>query len=264
MAGDCYLCERRRLVACQRGGKAPRPWMVQQRCTAERSSEPVLFAVELGATLAAFARLLPAVFAAESRSGRSLNCVDPYGRLSSRVMSKPLLLVGACVFAASSLACGPSYDEHTIKTPNDRVREQEELAYQEEQKARTKPATEGAAPEEKDKPGLFDDKQAELEFQRATRSAETCPEVVTGAGVPHGKTAVTVTFALDGSVASATIPPPFQETRLGNCVLNAYQAIIVPPYAGERKVMTWDVNLEAKGPAKGDKSSDKAPAKKKK
>lgn len=178
-------------------------------------------------------------------------------------MSKPLLSVGAFLLAASSQACGPSYDEHTIKTPNDRVREQEELAYQEEQKARNKPVTEGAAPEEKDKPGLFDEKQAELEFQRATRSAETCPEVVTGDGVPHGKTAVTVTFALDGSVASATIPPPFQDTRLGNCVLNAYQAIIVPPYSGERKVMTWDVNLEAKAPAKGEKS-EKAPAKKKK
>lgn len=178
-------------------------------------------------------------------------------------MSKPLLSVGAFLLAASSQACGPSYDEHTIKTPNDRVREQEELAYQEEQKARNKPVTEGAAPEEKDKPGLFDEKQAELEFQRATRSAETCPEVVTGDGVPHGKTAVTVTFALDGSVASATIPPPFQDTRLGNCVLNAYQAIIVPPYSGERKVMTWDVNLEAKAPVKGEKS-EKAPAKKKK
>ena len=175
-------------------------------------------------------------------------------------MSKPLLSVGALMLAASSLACGPSYDEHTIKTPTDRVREQEELAYQEEQKARSKPATEGAAPEEKEKPGVFDEKQAELELQRATRSAETCPEVVMGEGVPHGKTSVTITFALDGSVASATIPPPFQETRLGNCVLNAYQAIIVPPYSGERKVITWDVNLVAKAPAK----SDKPPAKKKK
>ena len=72
---------------------------------------------------------------------------------------------------------------------------------------------------------------------------------------PHGKTAVTVTFALDGSVAEATIPPPYEDTRLGNCVLNAYQALIVPPYAGERKVITWDVNLE--------KKAEEKPAKKK-
>ena len=220
--------------------------------------------MELGATRAAIRRLLATVSLRLALGAVPPNCMEPFGRLSSPVMSKPLLSVGAFVLAASSLACGPSYDEHTIKTPNDRVREQEELAYQEEQKARTKPATEGAAPDEADKPGLFDEKQAELEFQRATRSAETCPDVVAGEGVPHGKTSVTVTFALDGSVASATIPPPFQETRLGNCVLNAYQAIIVPPYSGERKVMTWDVNLEGKAPAKGDKSADKAPAKKKK
>ena len=160
---------------------------------------------------------------------------------------------------AAALACGPSYDERTIKTADDRIREQEELAYQEELRQRNKPATGGAAVEEKEKVGAFDERQAELEFQRATRSAETCPDVVTDEGGPRGKTSVTVTFALDGSVAAATIPPPFEGTRLGNCVLNAYQALIVPPYSGERKVITWDVNLEKKAgegekkPAKGAK-----------
>lgn len=139
--------------------------------------------------------------------------------------------------------CGPSYDEHTIKTPAERVREQEELAYREEQRARAEPAAEGPV-EEIEKVGGFDDKQADLELQRATRSAETCPEVVTGDKVPHGKTSVTVTFALDGAVAEATIPPPYEGSRLGDCVLNAYRAVIVPPYTGERKVITWDVNLE--------------------
>ena len=149
----------------------------------------------------------------------------------------------SAVFGAFYLACGPSYDDRTIKTADDRMKEQEQLAYEEEQRARNKPASTEAAPEA-EKAGAFDEKQAEMEFQRATRSAETCPDVVTGENLPHGKTAVTVTFALDGSVAAATIPPPFDGTRLGNCVLNAYQALIVPPYSGERKVITWDVNLE--------------------
>jgi hypothetical protein len=170
--------------------------------------------------------------------------------------------LGALVIALGGLACGPSYDDHTIKTANDRLKEQEELAYQEELRARNKPAAAGGTVEEAEKPGLFDERQAELEFQRATRSAETCPDVVLGEGAPHGKTSVTVTFALDGSVAAATIPPPFEGTRLGNCVLNAYQALIVPPYSGERKVITWDVNLEAKTPAKSDKPA-KADKKKK-
>jgi hypothetical protein len=169
-------------------------------------------------------------------------------------MSKLLLPAGALLLGSLVSACGPSYDEHTIKTANDRVKEQEELAYQEELKARDKPASGGgAAVEEKEKLGVFDERQAELEFQRATRSAETCPDVVTGENSPHGKTTVTVTFALDGSVAAASIPPPFEGTRLGNCVLNAYQALIVPPYSGERKVITWDVNLESKQPAKSEK-----------
>jgi hypothetical protein len=179
-------------------------------------------------------------------------------------MSKLLLPAFAFVFAVGSLACGPSYDEHTIKTADDRVKEQEELAYQEELRARSKPAATGGTVEEAEKPGVFDEKQAELEFQRATRSAETCPDVVMAEGGPHGKTSVTVTFALDGSVASASIPPPFEGTRLGNCALNAYQALIVPPYSGERKVITWDVNLETKKPAKGEKVDKPEKPKKKK
>ncbi len=174
-------------------------------------------------------------------------------------MSKPGI---SCAFLlaaplAAALACGPSYDDRTIKTADDRIREQEELAYQEELRQRNKPKTGGGELLETERPGAFDEKQAELEFQRATRSAETCPEVVMGENMPSGKTSVTVTFALDGSVASATIPPPFEDTRLGNCVLNAYQALIVPPYSGERKVITWDVNLEKKAPAEGDKPGKK-------
>jgi hypothetical protein len=168
----------------------------------------------------------------------------------SRAFPLSLVCVGSlragwlAALAFGAVACGPSYDEHTIKTADDRLKEQEELAYQEELRARNKPEATGEVVEETEKPGAFDDKQADLELKRATRSAETCPEVVTGDKVPHGKTTVTLTFALDGSVAEATIAPPFEGTRIGDCALNAYQAIIVPPYTGERKVITWDVNLE--------------------
>jgi hypothetical protein len=170
----------------------------------------------------------------------------------------PLFWVCSMALGAAALGaagCGPSYDEHSIKTADDRLKEQEELAYQEELRSRTKPEASGEVVEEAEKVGVFDDKQADLELRRATRSAETCPEVVTGDKVPHGKTTVTLTFALDGSVAEATIPPPYEGTRIGDCALNAYQAIIVPPYSGERKVITWDVNLEKakeeKAPKKG-------------
>jgi hypothetical protein len=173
-------------------------------------------------------------------------------------MAKLLWATGALSVLVGAMGCGPSYDDRTIKTADDRLKEQEELAYQEELKSRTKPAATGAA-DEAEKPGEFDDKQADLELKRATRSAETCPDVVTGDKVPHGKTSVTITFALDGSVAEATIPPPFEGTRLGDCALNAYQAVIVPPYSGQRKVITWDVNLEK---AKEEKPAPKTTKKK--
>jgi hypothetical protein len=174
--------------------------------------------------------------------------------LSLGVSLLPARVVAVALSAGYALGCGPSYDDHSIKTAEDRLKEQEQYAYEEELRARNKPAATGNV-EESEKLGEFDDKQADLELRRATRSAETCPDVVSGDKVPHGKTSVTITFALDGSVAEATIPPPYEGTRLGDCVLNAYQALIVPPYTGERKVITWDVNLE--------KAKEEKPAKKK-
>jgi hypothetical protein len=169
-------------------------------------------------------------------------------------MVKPWLTLAVLSVAAVGAGCGPGYDESTIKTAEDRLKEQEQLAYEEELRNKNKPAATGVV-EETERPGVFDEKQADLELKRATRSAETCPDVVTGDKAPRGKTSVTITFSLDGSVAEATIPPPYEGTRLGDCVLNAYQALIVPPYSGERKVITWDVDLDK--PKAEEKSSKK-------
>lgn len=156
-----------------------------------------------------------------------------------------------CLGLSSALfSCAPSYDESQIKTPADRLREAEEEAYREELERRKRPQTDTPLLEDPDAPGAFDDKGAELELKRATRSAEDCPAVVGEANMPIGKTAVTLTFAKDGSVAEATIPPPYHETRLGNCVLNAYTGLFVAPYTGEPHVITWDVDLTRVKPAK--------------
>lgn len=153
-----------------------------------------------------------------------------------------------CSLLALKLAgCGGGYDSQ-IKTPEDRVAEQERLAYEEEQRRRNRPQTVAPPPEE-ERAGAFDRQQAELELKRATLSAETCSEVVVGSDVPYGDTSVTLTFANDGSVGEASIPPPFAGSRIAECVLNAYRAVIVPPYTGELEVMTWDVSLKAPKPS---------------
>ncbi len=165
----------------------------------------------------------------------------PGRRLEPGRLASSAFLAGALV--AGFLGCGPRYDESTIKTPQQRMLEQEELAYKEELEARERKDEPGAAVEI-DKPGAFDEQQAELELKRATLSAETCPDVVGDPKMPTGNTTVTLTFAHDGSVSEVTIPPPFEGTRLGTCVLNAYKGLFVPPYTGEDQVMSWEVTLD--------------------
>lgn len=137
-------------------------------------------------------------------------------------------------------------DKPTIKTAEDRLAEQEKLAYEEEQRQRAKPK-EPVPEAEEERPGAFDEAQADLELKRATRSAETCAEVVEGS--PSGETSVTITFANDGTVGEARVPAPFAGTRAGDCILNAYKAVIVPPYTGELKIMTWALTIKPGKPA---------------
>jgi hypothetical protein len=164
-------------------------------------------------------------------------------------------VVLSCAFALYAWGCGSS-NEGKIKTPEERLAEQEQLAYEEELKNRSKPKQ--AVPEaEEERAGAFDKAQSDLELTRATRSAETCSEVVTGSDVPHGETSVTLTFANDGSVAEAQIPAPFAGTRIGECVLNAYRGVILPPYTGELQVVTWELSLKAPKPAPAEKGKKK-------
>jgi hypothetical protein len=140
-------------------------------------------------------------------------------------------------------ACGPSYGGQGVKTPEELVAEQEQLAAEQEQKEKE---YEGADEEtDLEKKAKFDKKQAELELKRAERSGETCPGVVTEEG-PVGTAHVTLVFGNDGRVKDASIASPFADTLVGNCVLNAMKAVIVPRFTGAEETVEWEVHVEAK------------------
>jgi hypothetical protein len=103
----------------------------------------------------------------------------------------------------------------------------------------------------------WDDKQADLELRRATRSAETCPESVTEKS-PKGMAHVTLTFANDGRVKDSKIDDVYAEKPVGACVLRAMGSVIVPAYKGSEHTVEWDIDLtgakqKKSGPRGGDK-----------
>lgn len=168
------------------------------------------------------------------------------------------LLMGLGVLLASN-ACGPSYGSTGVKTPEERIREQEMLAYEEEQAAKKRP--EPMLPEEEkedEEVGEFDEEQARLELTRATFSAESCTGVVDTEKV-RGNAEVTITFAQDGSVSDATIAP-FDETQTAKCALRAYKAVIVPPFRGSVKQLTWKLIFEDDAKRKARQEKEKAAA----
>ena len=119
-----------------------------------------------------------------------------------------------------------------------------------------------APPEEEHKKMVFDEAQAKTMLARAASNAHTCVEVVPK-DQPHGTGVVLVTFAGAGKSTSASIAAPFDNTPIGQCATRAFIGIIVSPFDGPDKEMTYEVNLNPdpkKPEAKGKKD---APAKKK-
>ncbi|MND04069.1 hypothetical protein D3C83_241790 [compost metagenome] len=42
----------------------------------------------------------------------------------------------------------------------------------------------------------------------------------------------------------AEVTSPFDGTPVGDCVLNAYKAVIVPPFTGGDQIVDWEVELK--------------------
>jgi hypothetical protein len=153
--------------------------------------------------------------------------------------------VGSLSVAFGLLACGPSYDAERVMTPEERIQEQERLAYEEEQKKAQGGGEPGMVLEDPDDEiKSFDVAQGEMEVRRATLSAVTCPE--TAPKAPKGAGEVTIVFKSDGKVKEASVNSPFAGSPVEECVLTAYRAVIVPTFKEPEYTMTWKVDLTGK------------------
>ena len=164
--------------------------------------------------------------------------------------------------------CGPSYGGQDVKTPDQLIEDQEQLAREDEKKKKAHGDDYSSEETDSEKKRAFDKKHVKMELQRATRSAESCPGVVSEQekkdAKPRGETRVTVTFQEDGTVKSVVIPSPFDGTPVGDCVLRAYKPVLVPPFTGGDQIVDWDVTLKDAPPEPGAKDAAKESKPKKK
>jgi hypothetical protein len=143
-------------------------------------------------------------------------------------------------------ACGPSMTPDHVKGPDEQIADQEKAQIEAEKEGQFKETAEVSTKEiDEEQKQKFDQKQAELELRRQTRSAETCPGAIgaTDKDQPKGEGEVSLIFGNNGRVKSASIGPPFTDTKVGDCALNAFKSAIVPPFVGPEQPMTWKVDL---------------------
>lgn len=151
------------------------------------------------------------------------------------------------------VACGGE-SHHEPKTPQEWIAEQERLAMEEQQNQDDDFSYSNVETDE-EKKQKFDEKQAKMELQRATRNAESCPGVVAdqeGDDPPRGELSVAITFEEDGTVSDVSIPSPFDETPVGNCIRRAYAAVVVPPFIGGQQIKHWDLEIKDPEPEEGE------------
>jgi len=164
------------------------------------------------------------------------------------------------VLAAALLVFACGVDEHQdVKSADAFIAEQDqEGAKQLAEQKKHKGAVDEPTQTEDEKIREWDEKQADLELKRASRSAETCPESVTEKS-PKGMAHVTLVFANDGRVKDSKIDDVYAEKPVGACVLRAMGSVIVPAYKGAEHTMEWDIDLtgakqKKSGPRGGEKS----------
>ena len=166
--------------------------------------------------------------------------------------------LGILAAALLVFACGVD-DHQDVKSADTWLAEQDqEGAKQLAEQKKNKGAHDEPTQTEDEKIREWDDKQADLELKRATRSAETCPESVTEKS-PKGMAHVTLIFANDGRVKDSKIDDVYAEKPVGACVLRAMGSVIVPAYKGAEHTMEWDIDLtgakqKKSGPRGGDKN----------
>jgi len=163
-------------------------------------------------------------------------------RAHRRIVPATATLVLAAVWTA---ACGPSYGGQDAKTPDEVLAEQERLGEEQLKKQEEHEYTGPVEESDMERKKPWDKRQAELELKRAARSAETCPGSVPEEA-PKGTTTVNLTFGTDGHVKSSSIPPPYDDTPVGACVLRAMSSVIVPAYSGNEETVVWDIDLTGK------------------
>jgi hypothetical protein len=170
------------------------------------------------------------------------------------------VVLGAFVVGLMT-ACGPSLEADHVKTPDELIAEQEAAGAEQMKNQKNSGHYDDASGQtDEDKRRGWDFKQADIELHRASRSAESCPESIqekTTKGKPPAlaKATLTLTFANDGHVKTATIAPYEEDSPMGKCVLRAMKAIIVPAYEGSEQAVNWEVDLSGgkkSGPVGGE------------
>lgn len=152
-------------------------------------------------------------------------------------------LVGVQCGGGSQTAKDPS-TENTSPPPEDTSSKWEEAKPQ----PTSKPTSGGSGERRGDQ---YDKDATEIVLKRATRQVkDNCGQMKDENGKltgPYGKVTVSLTLGHNGHMKAVKVPPAFDGKPTGKCVVQSFDNVIFPPWAGADTPLDWEVEVVEPG-----------------
>ena len=93
----------------------------------------------------------------------------------------------------------------------------------------------------------YDKEQTEVSLKRGMRQVkDNCGHAKDSDGKltgPYGKATVTLTLGHNGHMKDVKVPSPFAGKPTGNCIVQCFDNVIFPPWAGADTTIDWEVEV---------------------
>ena|SRR5258708_27087395 len=93
----------------------------------------------------------------------------------------------------------------------------------------------------------YDKEQTEVSLKRGSRQVkDNCGHAKDSDGKltgPYGKATVSLTLGHNGHMKDVKVPAPFDGKPTGNCIVQCFDNVIFPPWAGADTTVDWEVEV---------------------
>ena len=156
------------------------------------------------------------------------------------------VLVAAVLFGAACGGGAPAKDPSTENSET--TNHADDTAPKWDSTSQPTPKSSGTTNDPSARSGnVYDKEPTEIALKRGERQVkENCGHAKDADGKangPFGKTKITLLLGHNGHMKDVKVPAPFDGKPTGNCIVQSFDNLIFPPWAGADTPVEWEVEV---------------------